>query len=211
MKNGEIIREALVENTIRLIGNFGFEKATTKAIVSDGIDIPGIKMNEVYIYRIFGSKELLYAEAFNVLDNELFDCIQKSAILYAESDLPFRERMQELFYGIWYFLLQNEARCRCYVRYYYSAYFRERSMRAHRKLLQEYEKLLRPIFKDESDVISIVHAAFMSMLDFSISVYNGDIENNEENAYHIFNMIYNSLVYYFDDAVFDMKRDKLVL
>ena len=84
-------------------------------------------------------------------------------------------------------------------------------MRAHRKLLQEYEKLLRPIFKDESDVISIVHAAFMSMLDFSISVYNGDIENNEENAYHIFNMIYNSLVYYFDDAVFDMKRDKLVL
>ena len=204
MKNGEIIREALVENTIRLIGNFGFEKATTKAIVNDGVYIPGIKMNEVYIYRLFGSKELLYAEAFSLLDKELFDCFRNAAELYTQNNNPFRERMQELFDGIWYFLLQNEERCRCYVRYYYSAYFRESSMRAHRKILQERTKLLSPIFKEESDVAALVHAAFMTMLDFAVSVFNGDIENNESNAYHIFNMLYNSWSCYFKDTIVGM-------
>ena len=56
MKNESVIKEALIENTTRLIGEGGFEKSTTKAIVYDGISVPGIKLNEAYIYRILVAK-----------------------------------------------------------------------------------------------------------------------------------------------------------
>ena len=112
--------------------------------------------------------------------------------------LPFRVRMHEWFNRIWRFLLQNESRCRCYVRYYYSAYFREQSMREHRRLLYSAEEYFIPLFKGESDVASLLHTTFMTMLDFAIRVYNGDLENSEENAYHIFNLLYDSLSSYFN-------------
>ena len=97
MKNGDVIREALIENTIRLIGDGGFEKATTKGIVSLGIKDPNIRLNEVYIYRVFGSKDLLYSEAFAVLDNELFAMVRRITQNFFADPRPFRDRMQYLF------------------------------------------------------------------------------------------------------------------
>ena len=70
MKNEQEIREYLINNTIRLIAEGGFEKATTKAITYDGEPPLGLKMNEVYIYRLFGNKEKLYTKAFECLDEE---------------------------------------------------------------------------------------------------------------------------------------------
>ena len=198
MKNGEVIREALLNNTIRLIGEGGFEKATTTGIVSLGIADKSINLNEVYIYRIFGSKELLYAAVFAELDNELFGVVRQTLSVFATSNLSFRDCMRVVFDHIWNFLLKNEWRCRTYIRYYYSAYFREQSLRNHRKLLYSQEEIFAPIFKDESDVISLMHNTFMTMMDFAVRVFNGDIENNEENTYHIFNLLYNSLYSYFD-------------
>ncbi len=208
MKNGNVIREALLENTIHLIGDCGFEKATTKAIVDLGIADPNIRLNEVYIYRVFGSKELLYAEAFSVLDNELFATIRESLKNFFDDPYPFRDRMRHFFDKLWRFLLGNECRCRCYVRFYYSSYFREQSLRKHRTLLVSQEPVFRPVFKEESDVISLIHTTFMTMMDFAIRVYNGDIEDSEENAYHIFNLLYYSLSSYFDPIVVESGRPK---
>ncbi|MBE6549267.1 MAG: TetR/AcrR family transcriptional regulator [Ruminococcaceae bacterium] len=206
MKNGNVIREALLENTIRLIGDCGFEKATTKGIVSLGIDDPNIRLNEVYIYRIFGSKELLYSEAFSVLDKELFAFVRNSAANFFDDPCPFVERIRNLFNKLWRFLLGNECRCRCYVRFYYSAYFHEQTLRKHRELLDSQESVFSPIFKDEADVITIIHTTFMTLMDFAIRVYNGDIEDNEDNAYHIFNLLYYSLSSYFDPIVLEGRR-----
>lgn len=197
MKNGEIISEALINNTIRLIGGYGFEYATTKAISHDGISLEGIKMNEVYIYRLFGSKEKLYAQAFAVLDNELFAFINQ-AVNDLESEKTFQDRMYVFFCRVWHFLIRNEDRCRCYVRYYYSAYFEGESLRNHRKLLADERKNFEPIFKKESDVISIIHTTFMTMMDFAIRVYNHDLEDNESNVKHIFYLLYNSLTPYYN-------------
>ena len=208
MKNGNVIREALLENTIRLIGDCGFEKATTKGIVSLGIKDPNIRLNEVYIYRIFGSKELLYAEAFSVLDNELFALIRQTTRNFFDDPCSFRERMYHLFEKMWGFLLGNESRCRCYVRFYYSAYFREQTLRKHRELLGAQEGVFSPIFKDECDVISLIHTTFMTLMDFAIRVYNGDLEDNEENEYHIFNLLYYSLSSYFAPEVLEGHRKK---
>lgn len=201
MKNGEIIRKSLLSNTIRLIGECGFEKATTKGIVSLGAEDGSIRLNEVYIYRVFGSKELLYAAAFAELDQELFATIRSYSKAFNNDKLSFRDRMHNYFDLIWAFLLGNEYRCRCYIRYYYSAYFKEQSLREHRKLLYLQEDFFSPIFKDESDVISLIHNTFMTMMDFAIRVYNGDLDNTEANAYHIFNLLYNSLSSYFEPSV----------
>ena len=106
------------------------------------------------------------------------------------------ENFQTVFHGVWRFLLKNEHRCRCYIRFYYSAYFQGEPLRRHRKLLNEQRAYFAPVFKEESDVIAIVHTVFMSMLDFANRVFNHDIEDNEENAYHIFLLLFSSLTPY---------------
>ena len=66
------IKELLIENAIHLIAEGGFEKATTKELTHCGGQLPDFKMNEVYIYRFFKSKENLYEAAFVRFDTELF-------------------------------------------------------------------------------------------------------------------------------------------
>lgn len=192
MKNRDVIREALIENTTRLIGEGGFEKSTTKAIVYDGVNAPGLKLNEVYIYRIFGSKEQLYAEVFADLDHELFSVVGDALDIFGRKDLTFPEILRQLFDKLWRFLLGNEIKTRCYVRYFYSTYYREKSLRSHRKLLDHAAERFAFVFKDECNVNAIIHESFMTMIDFAVQVFNGDIEDDEDNAYHIFNLLLSS-------------------
>lgn len=196
MKNGDIIREALIGNTIRLIGEEGFEKATTRAITTDGLEVPGIRFNEVYIYRLFGSKEQLYATAFAELDAELLTRLQSISQDTQQLKGTRREKLCLAFDRMWRFLLQNEARCRCYVRYYYSAYFAGEPMRAHRRLFAEYKKLFPGMFRPESDVVAILHTTFMTMMDFAIRVFNRDLEDTANTADHIFLLLYTSMTPY---------------
>ena len=196
MKNEAVLREAFLTNTIRLIGECGFEKATTNAIAHDGIQIPGISTNEVYIYRLFGSKVHLYEEAFASLDNELFSHLHDLLRTWDREGKTMEENFQTIFRSVWRFLLGHEHRCRCYIRFYYSAYFQGEPLRRHRKRLNEQRAYFAPVFKEESDVIAIVHTVFMSMLDFANRVFNHDIEDNEENAYHIFLLLFSSLTPY---------------
>lgn len=193
MKNEAVLREAYLNNTIRLIGECGFEQATTNAIAHNGINLPGISSNEVYIYRLFGSKVHLYEEAFATLDNELFAHLQNILKNLDRDGISIEERFKTVFKHLWKFLLKNEHRCRCYIRFYYSAYFQGEPLRRHRKLLNEQRKYFTSVFKDESDIIAIVHTLFMSMLDFANQVYNHDLEDNEENEYHIFLLLFSSV------------------
>ena len=99
----------------------------------------------------------------------------------------------------WQFILGNEERCRCYVRYYYSIYFRGASLEAHRKLFAEMVDVMTPIFKEKADVSSILHSVFTALFDFAIRVYNGELEDNEENRPHIFNVLYCMMITYFNN------------
>ena len=56
-----------------------------------------------------------------------------------------------------------------------------------------------PIFKEEADVPSILHSVFTALFDFAIRVYNGDLEDNEENREHMFNVLYCMMMTYFKD------------
>jgi hypothetical protein len=59
---------------------------------------------------------------------------------------------------------------------------------------------MTPIFKEEADVVSILHSVFTAMFDFAIRVYNGDLEDNEINRPHIFNVLYCMMALYFKDS-----------
>ncbi len=200
MKREAEIKELLVSNAIHLIAEGGFEKATTKELTYSGGCLPDLKMNEVYIYRLFGSKENLYAYAFNRLDTELFSALGEAVVAVGGFERNVRERMQEFFTLAWTFVMKNEKRCRCYVRYYYSVYFKGDSLENHRKLFKRVVSEMSSMFKSEADVFSILHSVFISLLDFAIRVYNGDLEDNEINRPHIFNVLYCMMSTYFVDS-----------
>ena len=198
MKHEAEIRADLVKNTIRMIGEGGFEKATTRAVVRVHDQEPRpYKLNEAHIYRVFGSQEKLYEAAFTTLEEELFAVVRESfAELIAHENADGKTRLRILFRRIWELLLRDENRCRCYVRYYYSVYFAGDSLRAHRKLLAGCRDLFAVMFKEESDVVSLMHTTFMTLIDFAVRVYNRDLLDNEENIYHIYLLVYTSLTPY---------------
>ena len=197
MKREAEIKKLLISNAIRLIAEGGFEKATTKELALSGGDLPDFKMNEVYIYRLFGSKERLYESAFLQLDSELFSVLEKEREAIGDIEMQTRERLYRLFLSVWRFILGNEARCRCYVRYYYSIYFNGESLRSHKQTFGNIVKNMSPLFKEEADVYSIMHGVFVMLFDFCIRVYNGDMEDSEINRFHVFNVLYSMMTAYF--------------
>lgn len=190
MKRENEVTELLISNAIHLIAEGGFEKATTKELTHYGGDLPDFKMNEVYIYRIFGSKEKLFATAFARLEAELYDAFLKGIDAVKSSDKPLREQMYDFFLLAWRFILRNEERCRCYVRYYYSIYFGELSLEPHNRLFESVVSALEPLFKEEAHVFSIFHSIFITLLDFAIRVYDGALSDDEDTRVHTFNVLY---------------------
>lgn len=200
MKREAEIKELLISNAIHLIAEGGFEKATTKELTHCGGSLADFKMNEVYIYRIFGSKEKLYESAFVCLDKELFYAFRNGVEAVGGFEQNLKEKLYEFFLMAWRFILGNEERCRYYVRYYYSVYFKGDSLQTHRKLLKGMICEMSALFKEEADVVSILHSVFTTLLDFCIRVYNGELEDVDTNRKHIFNVIYCMMATYFKNA-----------
>ena len=194
------IKDILIENAIHLIAEGGFEKATTKELTHCGGNLPDFKMNEVYIYRFFGSKENLYEAAFIRLENELVDAFKHGIESIGSFEEDKKIKLYELFTVAWKFVLRNEERCRCYIRYYYSIYFKEKSRHIHRDLFAEVINVFKPLFREEADVDSILHSVFTSLFDFAIRVYNGQLDDNDINRPHIFNVLYCMMFSYFKDT-----------
>ena len=201
MKREAEVKALLISNAIHLIAEGGFEKATTKELARYGGDLPDLKMNEVYIYRYFGSKESLYEAAFIELDRELFYAFRNGVISVGGFEQNTKEKLYDFFLKAWKFVLHNEERCRCYVRYYYSIYFKGSSLKAHEKQFNEVIDVLIPLFKEEADVSAIFHSVFTTMLAFAIRVYNGELEDSEENRPHVFNVLSCMLMTYLKDPV----------
>jgi AcrR family transcriptional regulator len=201
MKNEQLIREILINNTIHVIAEGGFEKATTKAIAFSGAPSPDIKMNEVYIYRLFGSKEHLYETVFECLDLELLDVLKKALQAADHIEVNAKEKLYRIFSELWHFVLANEEQNECYVRYYYSIYFKGFSLIKHNLRFDCIHKAFAPLFKAEADVKSIMHSVLTTLLSFAVRVYNGDLKDTEENANHIFTVLYCIMMVYFKDEL----------
>ena len=195
------IKNLLINNTIRLIAEGGFEKATTRAITYSGGSLPDFNMNEVYIYRLFGGKEQLYEAAFERLDTKFVWALRRCLPSLKEAHSAVKDRLYKVFLRAWSFLLQNEVQCRFYIRYYYSVYFRGNAPINHNEIFAEIVDAFSPLFKEQADVKSIMHNVFTTLLDFAIRVYNGDLEDNEINKTHIFNVLYCTMITYFKEEM----------
>ena len=193
------IKELLMSNAIHLIAQGGFEKATTIELAHSGNHSPDLKMNEAYIYRLFGSKEALYEATFFRLDHELFYAFRHGAETVGGFGKDSRHRLYQFFFLAWQFLLGNEERCRFYVRYYYSIYFKGHSLASHKKIFEGIVAEMTPLFKEEADVVSILHSVFTAFLDFGIRVYNGELEDSDINRPHVFNVLYCMMATYFKE------------
>lgn len=196
MKRENEVRELLIRNAIHLIAEGGFEKATTKELTFCGGMLPDVKMNEVYIYRLFGSKEHLFEHAFQSVDREVLSTIKAGAAPFDSFEQGTKEKLCCVFTATWQFIIEHEEHCRCYVRYYYSAYFKGRSQKQHQQLFEEMIVRLLPIFRADADTVSILHSVFTATFDFAIRVYNGDLENSASNRTHIFNVLYCMMATY---------------
>ena len=194
------IREALVNNTIALIAQGGFEMATTAAITRKAPPSADVKMNESYIYRLFGSKDKLYEAVFLTLESELYHALLSCVTEELAVERDAVDTWCRIFERAWGFLLRNEERCRCYVRYYYSVYFKDHSLATHNKHFDLVVSNFSSAFAEEADVSAIMHSVFTALLDFSIRVYNGDLQDNEENRPHIFNILYSMMKMYLKDT-----------
>ena len=111
------VRDRLIENAVRIIAENGFDKTTTKAIVS------GTDINEAYIYKYFDDKENLFVSVFENLDKELFNTLMQSISVMYMSELDIKLRCRIFFDAIWKLMLDNKENCLAFVRYYYSPYF----------------------------------------------------------------------------------------
>ncbi len=196
MKHEEELRQLLIENAICLIAKGGFEMATTRAIVSVRESTLGVRPNEAYIYRIFGSKENLYAAVFHHLDCEVCDAFYKGLAIIGNIDVKPKAKFEAFFLMAWRFLLNNEEHCRAYVRYYYSVYFKGESLESHNKLFWGMISVIKTLFKEEADVLALMHTVFITLLDFAIRVYNGNITDSDDNRKHVFNVLYCMLETY---------------
>ncbi|MBQ2866697.1 MAG: TetR/AcrR family transcriptional regulator [Clostridia bacterium] len=108
MTNEHLVRQVLMDNTIRLVADGGFENATTNTITYSGGDVENIKMNVVYIYRLYGSKDRLFDSIFETIDGEFANAVRSS-----EDICGFMTVVLD-------FWTQNPLWCKYYVRYYYS-------------------------------------------------------------------------------------------
>ena len=84
---------------------------------------------------------------------------------------------------------------------YYSIYFKGKSLETHKQRFADMIAEMTPLFKAEADVVSILHSVFTALFDFSIRVYNGELEDNDINRPHIFNVLYCMMATYFKETV----------
>ena len=199
MKRQDEVKDLIIENAIQLIADGGFEKATTKEITYSGGDLHGMKMNEVYIYRIFGNKEAVYDAAFARLDEEMFIAVKNALSSMGGWGGDLRESLWELFLKAWDFVLEKRDRCRTYIRYYHSVYFKGESLDSHNKKFELIASEFAPIFREEANVYAIMHSTFTALLEFAICVCNGTVENNDDTRHHVFIVLYSMMMTYFKE------------
>lgn len=185
------VRNRLIENTIRIIAENGFDKTTTKAIVS------GTDINEAYIYRDFSDKEDLFVKVFDKLDEELLaKLMQHLPVMYMQ-ELEYELRCRVFFDAIWKFLINNREKCLAFVRYYYSPYFKKYSAVAHKQRYRPLVEKFSEAFIGEADVWMILNHILNVMLDFAVKVHNEQMPKDEIYAEHVFRVIYRSVEQYF--------------
>lgn len=187
----EDLRQALIDGTIHIIGQYGLGKTTTKAISK------ATGINEVYIYRLFANKEELFAKAFEYLDKQLLEkSLLHIDVMYMD-EMDYETRCRIYFFAMWRFFVGNKDEILMYVRYYYSQYFTKDISAAHKQRFEPVIRKFKDAFRDEADVWLILNHILNVMLDFAVKVHNEEMPKEDNYEEHVFRVIYQSIKQYF--------------
>lgn len=190
MKQDEF-RRKLIDGTVRVIAQYGLDKASTKQIGTT------TSVNEAYIYRCFQNKEHMFAKTFSDLDEELVAKVMENVSVMYDTSLEYETRCRVFFFAVWNFLLSNRDKCLAYMQLFYSTYFAKYSAEEHEKRCIPIVNKFRDAFKDEADVWMILNHILNVMLDFAVKVHNNLMPDSEEYSEHVFRVIYRSVEQYF--------------
>ncbi len=194
------MRLALLESTIRIIAREGLDKTTTRAIATEA------NLNEAYIYRIFDCKEGLFRSVFSYLDNELAEKVLVHLPVMYKETLDFETRWRALFISCWKFILGNKDKCLCFIRYYYSPYFKRYSFEEHSVRYQRIVEGIKYVFREECNVWMLLNHILNTMLDFAVKVFNEDIRDCDDTSEHVFLVIYSSIKPYIQNCHYIKKE-----
>lgn len=189
-----IMRTALIDSTISVIAEDGFDKATTKAIAA------AAGLNEAYIYRLFDGKEDLFNQAFWDCNQRLMhQCIQS----LRENDylLPDLQSINRAaFMQSWAFVLNDGTRCLFYVRYYYSPYFQKYVQEEYQRSLRRSAEEVRRFFPEGVDVADLLHHTLDVALHFAVKVIYGEEKADEHLAERVYQLSKGRLDAYKNDS-----------
>lgn len=186
----QAIRQKLIEGTIRIIARDGLDKATTKLIGTE------TATNEAYIYRCFEDKEDMFAKTFEVLDTELSDKVLENVSVMYRTDIPYETRCWTFFGTVWRFFLDEPEKSITYIRYYYSPYFDKVSLAEHTKRFQTVVSKFREAFRDEANIDMLLYHILMTMMGFSMQVFNGVVPDDDDTAEHVFRLVFAAVRQY---------------
>lgn len=180
----ETMRRTFLESAVRVVAQYGLERTTTKLISNEA------NLNEAYIYRCFENKEMLLREAFLEEDKRFVQLLQKTLPVMRMENCTWKERAFLLWQTSWAFILEKEADCSFYYRYYYSAscqkYAYEDHLNCYRPLLEK----IRGTFLPGTNISLLLHQLFATMLTFAGRVVCGAVANSPELTRWAFEQIY---------------------
>lgn len=182
------MKQAFMESAVRIVAREGLAKTTTKAIAAEA------GLNEAYIYKCFNGKDELLSEAFHMEDERFAALLRETLPVMRMSGFTWKERAFLLWKKSWDFILDKEADCIFYIRYYYSADCRTYAYDTHLKHFHELIEKVRPTFKQDANVDMLVQQIFDTMLAFATRVLNCEIENSEATTELTFEQIYSFVV-----------------
>lgn len=122
---------ALMDAVVRLVSKNGVENLSTRAIVAEAEGVG----TDVYLYRLFGSKENLLLQTFLREDRKLIEEVLRRIDVLREISLPFADRLRHLWHSVWLWLTSaHPETCLFLARYYYCSFCGEQAKLEHTAL-----------------------------------------------------------------------------
>ena len=193
MKGPKGMKQKLLESTIKVIGNNGIEKATTKAICKDA------ELNEVYIYRLYGSKEQLFIDVYSFLDEEFVNSLLKNFDILVDDSLDNNTKWKKYVYEILEFILGNYDKAMTYIYYYYSKYYSSYPVAKRAvRYKKAYEKFGGLILKEDVNIGELFSQLLDIVFTSVLKVFRGE-EDKEVMKKRVYKLIYVIIKDYLKD------------
>lgn len=185
--NQQQMRAALIDAAIKIVSRDGLDKATTKRLATEA------GLNEVYIYRSFKDKEDLFVKTFLEINIEFAAELITHFEILEKAEIEAETRCAFFFWRIWRLMVSNRDKTSYFAHYYYSPYFTKYSSEEHRNSYAAVVERFKPFFLDNVDVFMLLNHISDVMLSTAVKVFNGELEDNEQTAEKVFNLVYRAV------------------